>query len=52
MSSAIAVTMDQALLGRKTGYFADKGIITVNCVLLLSQISSYATGYDSSMMSM
>lgn len=44
--------MDQALMGRKTGWFADRGIISVNLILILSLISSYATGYDGSMMSM
>ncbi|KAG4438234.1 hypothetical protein IFR05_006262 [Cadophora sp. M221] len=42
--------MDAALSGRKTGYFANSGMITLNCVLVLSLISSYATGYDGSMM--
>ncbi|CAI6338710.1 unnamed protein product [Periconia digitata] len=44
------ITMDQALVGRKTGWFADRGIITINLLLVLCQISSYATGYDGSMM--
>jgi hypothetical protein len=44
--------MDQALMGRRTGWFADRGIITINLLLILCQISSYATGYDGSMMSM
>lgn len=52
MSSNIPVTMDAALAGRKTGWFADRGIITINLILVISQISSYATGYDGSMMSM
>jgi len=51
MASNGAVTMDAALAGRKAGWFADRGIITVNVILLLSLISSYATGYDGSMMS-
>lgn len=50
MSSNIPVTMDGALAGRNTGWFADRGIITINLILVLSQISSYATGYDGSMM--
>ena len=52
MASDGPVTMDAALSGRKTGWFADRGIISVNLILLLSLISSYATGYDGSMMSM
>lgn len=52
MASVVApVTMDAALFGRKTGYFADRGIFTLNAILVLSLISSYATGYDASMMS-
>ncbi|KAL5115647.1 hypothetical protein ACEQ8H_006446 [Pleosporales sp. CAS-2024a] len=50
MSTVAPTTMDQALVGRKTGWFADRGIITINLILVLSQISSYATGYDGSMM--
>ncbi|KAH9214696.1 general substrate transporter [Leptodontidium sp. 2 PMI_412] len=42
--------MDAALSGRRTGYLANGGMITLNCVLVLSLISSYATGYDGSMM--
>lgn len=44
------VTVDDALKGRNTGFFADKGIIKVNAILMLSLISSYANGYDGSMM--
>ena len=43
--------VDAALAHRKTGWFADHGIITCNLVLCLSLVSSYATGYDGSMMS-
>ncbi|KAK0123831.1 hypothetical protein ONS95_008825 [Cadophora gregata] len=42
--------MDAALSGRKTGYFANSGMVTLNLILVLSLISSYATGYDGSMM--
>ncbi|KAH8657899.1 general substrate transporter [Xylariales sp. PMI_506] len=44
------VTVDDALVGRKIGWFADKGIIKINAILLLALISSYANGYDGSMM--
>ncbi|KAI8943343.1 hypothetical protein NX059_001360 [Plenodomus lindquistii] len=50
MATVAPVTMEQALAGRRTGWFADRGIITVNLLLVLCQISSYATGYDGSMM--
>ncbi|RDW78372.1 general substrate transporter-4 [Coleophoma crateriformis] len=50
MSNTAAVTMDAALAGRNTGWFADRGIIKVNLILCISLISSYATGYDASMM--
>jgi len=43
--------MDAALSGRKTGYLANNGMVTLNMILVLSLISSYATGYDGSMMS-
>ncbi|PVH71709.1 general substrate transporter [Cadophora sp. DSE1049] len=42
--------MDAALSGRQTGYFANSGMVTLNLILVLSLISSYATGYDGSMM--
>lgn len=37
------------MAGRDTG-FANKGLILLNAILAVSQISSYATGYDGSMM--
>ena len=45
--------MDQAMASpnRKTG-FGNKGLIMLNIILSIAQISSYATGYDGSMMSM
>ena len=47
------VTMELALAdpNRKTG-FANKGLVWLNLILSVAQISSYATGYDGSMMSM
>lgn len=51
MSSILApVTMEQAMAGRETG-FANRGLVILNLILVVSQISSYATGYDGSMMS-
>lgn len=47
---AAPVTVDDALKHRKTGWFANKGIIKLNCMLLLSLVSSYCNGYDGSMM--
>lgn len=44
------VTVEAALVGRNTGWFADRGIIKINLILVLSLISSYATGYDGSLM--
>lgn len=49
---AVPVTVDAAVAGR-TGVFAwlkNAGIVKLNLVLFLSLISSYATGFDSSMM--
>lgn len=50
--STIPVTVDAAVAGR-AGVFAwlkNAGIVKLNLVLFLSLISSYATGFDSSMM--
>lgn len=38
------VTVDEALRGRNTGWFADKGIIKVNAILILTLVSGYANG--------
>jgi hypothetical protein len=43
------VTLDQALAGRKLS--RNSGLIVLNIVLSIIQLSSYATGYDGSMMS-
>jgi len=51
MSTTAPVAMDAVLAGRNTGYFANKGIVTLNLILTIPLISSYATGYDGSMMS-
>jgi hypothetical protein len=42
--------LDELLAGRNTSYWANRGILTLNMMLLLPQLSSYATGYDGSMM--
>ncbi|WVQ82793.1 hypothetical protein IAT38_004925 [Cryptococcus sp. DSM 104549] len=42
--------IDELLAGRKTSYWANSGILSLNIILILAQISSYATGYDGSMM--
>jgi hypothetical protein len=46
------LTVDEAMAspGRKTG-FKNHGLIYLNIILSIAQISSYATGYDGSMMS-
>jgi hypothetical protein len=49
-SDGLAI-VDNVLTGRKNGYFANGGIIKLNLILILSLVSSYATGYDGSMMS-
>ena len=43
--------MEAVLAGRSTGYLANRGMILLNLNLAISLISSYATGYDGSMMS-
>ena len=43
--------MDAVMIRRKTGWFANAGIVRVNLILTVALISSYATGYDGSMMS-
>ncbi|RAO73892.1 uncharacterized protein BHQ10_009904 [Talaromyces amestolkiae] len=45
-----ALTMADVLASRNTGWFANTGIIKLNAILCLSLVSSYATGYDGSMM--
>jgi hypothetical protein len=45
------VVIEAVLSGRKTGWFANRGVVLLNINLCLSLISSYATGYDGSMMS-
>lgn len=42
--------LDELIAGRKTSYWANRGFVTLNIMLLLPQLSSYATGYDGSMM--
>lgn len=44
--------MDITLQNSKVGWFSNAGIIKLNMILLLAQVSSYATGFDGSMMSM
>lgn len=51
-SGIISVTVDSAVAGR-AGVFAwvkNAGLVKLNLILFLSLISSYATGFDSSMM--
>jgi hypothetical protein len=50
MASDMPVTVDGALVGRKRGYFADKGVMKVNAILLLTILSGFANGFDGSMM--
>ncbi|KAK1920766.1 general substrate transporter [Papiliotrema laurentii] len=42
--------IDQLLAGRKTSYWGTRGLLALNLMLILPQLSSYATGYDGSMM--
>ncbi|KAL7423394.1 hypothetical protein Q5752_002698 [Cryptotrichosporon argae] len=41
---------DELVASRPKGYFANRGFVLLNLMLLIAQISSYATGYDASMM--
>ena len=43
-------TLDEALAGRQTG-LRNGGLVVLNIILSIVQLSSYATGYDGSMMS-
>jgi hypothetical protein len=43
------LTLDQTLTGRKLS--RNSGLIVLNIILSIVQLSSYATGYDGSMMS-
>ncbi|KAL1634229.1 hypothetical protein SLS58_010773 [Diplodia intermedia] len=47
-----ATSPDVVLNGRKAGWFQNSAIIKLNLILLLSMISSYATGFDGSMMTL
>jgi hypothetical protein len=50
-AAGIPVTVDAAIEG-KAGLFSwlsNRGIVKLNLILILAQISSYATGYDGSM---
>jgi hypothetical protein len=50
MSSTIeSLTLEQALAGRKVAWTS--GVLVLNLILSIVQLSSYATGYDGSMMS-
>jgi hypothetical protein len=42
--------LDDLLAVRPTSYWANSGILSLNAILIVAQISSYATGYDGSMM--
>lgn len=48
----IPVTVDAAIADKRGAFkwMSNPGIVKLNCVLILSLISSYATGYDGSMM--
>jgi hypothetical protein len=43
------LTLEQALAGRRLSWTS--GVIVLNVILSVVQLSSYATGYDGSMMS-
>ncbi|KAH8884078.1 general substrate transporter [Thozetella sp. PMI_491] len=51
-ASELPVTVDAAIAGRggSLAWLKNKGIVKLNLILVLSLISSYATGYDGSMM--
>lgn len=51
MSEETPLTINGILEGRKIGFFSDVGLTKLNLILALSLLSSYATGYDGSMMS-
>ncbi|KAH8781536.1 general substrate transporter [Hyaloscypha sp. PMI_1271] len=50
MANTAPVMMEAVLAGRSNGYLANRGMILLNLNLAISLISSYATGYDGSMM--
>ncbi|TEA11266.1 Lactose permease [Colletotrichum sidae] len=51
-SAGIPVTVDAAIASRRGAlkWMSNPGIVKLNCILALSLVSSYATGYDGSMM--
>ncbi|KAK2028988.1 general substrate transporter [Colletotrichum zoysiae] len=48
----VPVTVDAAIANKRGAFkwMSNPGIVKLNCVLVLSLVSSYATGYDGSMM--
>lgn len=50
--AGIPVTVGAAIASQRGAlkWFSNAGIVKLNCVLALSLVSSYATGYDGSMM--
>lgn len=48
-STTEPLTLEQALAGRKFSWTS--GVLVLNAILSVVQLSSYATGYDGSMMS-
>ncbi|GJC96764.1 hexose transporter [Colletotrichum higginsianum] len=50
--AGIPVTVDAAIANKRGAlkWLSNPGIVKLNCVLALSLVSSYATGYDGSMM--
>lgn len=46
---AIPVNVDAAVQRGPLSWLRNSGIVKLNCILVLSLISSYATGFDGSM---
>lgn len=50
-AAGIPVSVDAAVKRGPFSWMRNAGIVKLNCILCLSLISSYATGYDGSMVS-
>lgn len=51
MAEGIPINVDAAVQRGSLSWLRNGGIVKLNCILVLSLISSYATGFDGSMVS-
>lgn len=51
VAGGIPINVDAAVQRGSLSWLRNGGIVKLNCILVLSLISSYATGFDGSMVS-